>query len=66
MKQLLVLSALAFFFGSCEKCSECHYDKAGAEIEIGEFCDDDLEAIENSGFFEAATDSTYEVHCHDH
>jgi hypothetical protein len=66
MKQLLVLSAAVFFLGSCEKCSECHYELNEKQVEIGEYCKEDLENIENTGYYDAVTDSTYEVHCHEH
>jgi hypothetical protein len=50
---------------SCKKkCHECHYDLNGAEVEIGEYCGDELEALEAAGF--AVGDTTYEVHCHEH
>jgi hypothetical protein len=49
--------------GACKKnkCADCHYDKAGAEIELGEKCGDEMEALEANGY----TDSTgnYIVHC---
>lgn len=51
---------------SCKKCSECHYDKAGAEIELGEYCDEDLENLEANGYHDHDADTTYEVHCHEH
>jgi hypothetical protein len=60
---LLILSSTLI---SCNKnkCHECHYDKAGAEIELGEKCGDELENLEANGY----TDSTgnYVVHCHEH
>lgn len=55
---------LAFGVSSCKKCHECHYDKAGAEIELGEYCGDDLEALEANGYTD--TSGTYTVHCHEH
>lgn len=61
---LTVITALGF--SSCKKCSECHYDKDGAEVEIGEYCDDDLEAIEANGYHYHEEDTTYEAHCHGH
>ncbi len=65
MKKLLLVSSLSLFlFSACNKCAACHYDFNGDEVEIGEYCGDDLEMIENSGFQEG--DSTYTVHCHDH
>lgn len=62
---LVFVSSLAFV--SCKKneCAECHYDKDGAEVEIGEYCGDDIENIEKSGY--ADTDGTvYTVHCGEH
>lgn len=63
---LYVILLIASTFVSCKKndCHACHYDKNGAEIEIGEYCGEDLEQIEAKGY----TDSTgnYEVHCHEH
>jgi hypothetical protein len=62
---LLVLVVLCFLAVSCKKkCHECHYDLNNAEVEIGEYCGDDLEALETTGF--AVGDTTYEVHCHEH
>lgn len=51
---------------SCKKneCHECHYEKDGAEVEIGEKCGDELEAIEASGYNDNGT--VYEVHCNEH
>jgi len=47
-----------------ESCHECHYDLNGAEVEIGEYCGDELEAIEADGY--RVDTITYEVHCHEH
>ena len=69
-KQKLV--ALAFVLSSvvivsCKKCHECHYDAAGGtEVELGEYCDEDLEDIEANGYHDHSADTTYEVHCHEH
>lgn len=51
---------------SCKRdsCHECHYDLNGAEVEIGEYCGDELEAIEAEGY--RVDTVTYEVHCHEH
>lgn len=53
-------------FASCKKeeCHECHYDLNGTEVELGEKCGKDLEAIEKSGIEVSGT--VYEVHCHEH
>ncbi len=66
--------AIAFFSGmmflgttSCKKCHACHYDAVGGtEVELGEYCGDDLETIESEGYHDHVADTTYEVHCHEH
>jgi len=64
-KVICVFAIFSLFTAACKKkCHECHYDLNGAEIEIGEYCGDDLEALEAGGF--AVGDTTYEVHCHEH
>lgn len=65
-KMTLILGVSILFFASCKKdeCHECHYDKDGAEIEIGEKCGDDLENIEKNGI--SVDGTVYEVHCHAH
>jgi hypothetical protein len=61
----LTFFAVSALVASCkERCHECHYDLNGAEVEIGEYCGDDLEALEAGGF--AAGDTIFEVHCHEH
>ena len=47
-----------------ESCHECHYDLNGAEVEIGEFCGDELEAVEADGY--RVDTVTYEVQCNEH
>jgi hypothetical protein len=67
-KQLLLLvAAFALTFASCNKneCHECHYDKAGGEVELGEKCGDELEKLEANGYTDA-DGNKYDVHCHDH
>ncbi|WP_027419048.1 hypothetical protein [Crocinitomix catalasitica] len=68
MKTLIYTASIIALttFASCKKCAECHYDFNESEIELGEFCKDDLESIEHDGYYDSATDSTYEVHCHEH
>lgn len=63
---IVSISILAFSLGSCKKnqCSECHYDKDGLEVELGEKCGDDIETLEASGYNDNGT--VYEVHCHEH
>ena len=50
---------------SKNKCHNCHYDKAGMEIELGEYCGDELKQLEALGTFTDST-GTYTVHCHEH
>lgn len=65
----LITAAISFvaLTSSCKKnqCSECHYDKAGEEVEMGEFCGDALEDLEALGSFTDTT-GTYVVHCEGH
>ena len=67
-KRALTIAAAAFVvlaMASCKKCKDCHYDLAGTEVEIGEFCDDDLAEVEANGY--ALNDSvTVTVHCEEH
>ncbi|MCB9197391.1 MAG: hypothetical protein H6600_02960 [Flavobacteriales bacterium] len=53
---------------SCNKqeCHECHYDDSnGTEVELGEYCNEDLEELESKGYSDANGDN-HEVHCHEH
>ena len=61
---LVIATVMTLAVSSCKKCHECHYDKGDEEIELGEYCGDDLEEIEANGFTD--TSGTYEVHCHEH
>lgn len=56
----LLLATLSF---SCKKndCKECHYDKDGGEVELGEKCGDDIETLEKDGYTEGGVN--YTVHC---
>ena len=54
-------------FSACKKseCKECHYeDAAGAEVELGEYCDDAIADIEASGYDDNGT--IRDVHCGEH
>lgn len=64
--KILVVGLLATMsvLTSCKKCAECHYDTPNGIVEIGEYCGNELEDIEKSGY--NAEGKTYEVHCHDH
>ncbi len=62
---IALLGLAVVSFSSCKKCGECHYDAAdGSEVEIGEYCGDDLEAIESSGY--VVNGETFTVHCGEH
>ncbi len=63
---IIGISVLTLAFTACKKeeCHECHYEKNGQEVELGEKCGDDLEAIEASGYNDGGT--VYDVHCHEH
>lgn len=63
---LIAAAMVVVVFSSCKKeeCHECHYEKNGAEVELGERCDEDLEAIEASGYNDGGT--VYDVHCFGH
>jgi len=63
----IALAFVGFAFVGCNKnkCAECHYeDSSNAEVEIGEYCGDDIEDIESTGYSDGTT--TYEVHCGEH
>ena len=64
MKKLVLVFAVGMAFASCKKCHDCHYDTPAGEVEIGEFCGDDLEAIENDGY--TLGDTVYTAHCEEH
>ena len=52
---------------SCNKneCHECHYDINGTEVELGEYCGNDLSDIEANGYTDS-TGTVHTVHCHEH
>lgn len=64
-KAILLITVLAgLSVASCKKCEECHYDKDGAEVEIGEICGDDLKEAEENGY--AVGDTVVTIHCEAH
>ena len=67
MKKISILFGAVLIFGvsSCKKCHECHYDNNGAEIELGEYCGDELEQLEANGYADTSG-NVYTVHCHEH
>jgi hypothetical protein len=72
MKKVSYLAVAAIFVltavtSSCKKesCHTCHYeDASNKEVELGEKCGDELEALEKDGY--TVNGTKYEVHCHDH
>ena len=67
VKISLFAIGLSIMAVSCnkEECHECHYDGPNGEVELGEKCGDDLEALEASGYTDD-NGTKYDVHCHDH
>lgn len=65
MKKIAILvSAIALTVAvSCKKeeCKECHYDKNGAEVDLGKKCGDDIKTLEANGYTENGV--KYTVHC---
>lgn len=64
---LFAVCGVSLSLASCKKkeCHNCHYEDAnGAEVELGNYCDDDLENLEKNGYSDGT--QTYEVHCHEH
>jgi hypothetical protein len=62
---VVVAISLALYSCKRDECHDCHYDKNGAEVEMGEYCGKDLENLEAQGAYTDST-GTYEVHCHGH
>ena len=62
-----VFVAISIAMYSCKRdeCHECHYDKAGSTVEMGEYCGEALENFETTGSYTDTT-GTYVVHCHGH
>ena len=68
MKTKLFFAAtllIASFACKKDECYDCHYDgPGGAEVEIGEYCGDAAEELEETGF--AVDTNVYIVHCGEH
>ena len=48
-----------------DECYECHYDGPNGEVELGEYCGQEAEDMENMGYID--TDGQqYVVHCGEH
>lgn len=65
---LTLLAVVSFTIVGCTKpeCHECHYEDANNnEVELGEYCDDELEDLEANGYTDSNGDH-HEVHCHEH
>lgn len=62
---IAVAVSLALYSCKRNECHDCHYDKAGTQVEMGEYCGDALENLEAQGTYTDST-GTYEVHCHGH
>ncbi len=61
----ICIAIVVVLIASCKKhCHDCHYDGPNGEVELGEKCGDEVEALESSGY--PASDTTYTVHCHEH
>ncbi|MEK9620336.1 MAG: hypothetical protein VW078_09610 [Flavobacteriales bacterium] len=64
MKKVAILFSAVVLIGftSCNKCYECHADVNGTELELGEFCGDEAEDLENAGYIDS-TGTVHVVHC---
>jgi hypothetical protein len=68
MKKMMFLSSalllIIVFLNSCNKkeCHACHYDGPSGEVELGEKCDEELEALEAQGYY-TVSGTNYTVHC---
>ena len=66
----IALAFVGFALVGCNKnkCAECHYDDTSngsvVEVEMGEYCGDDLEEVEANGYSDGT--NTYVVHCGEH
>ncbi len=56
-----MIATVALVSCNKNKCADCHYDANGGEVEIGNYCGDDLTAIEANGYTDST--GTYTVHC---
>lgn len=66
-KVTIVLGIVCLAMVSCKKnkCAECHYDKDGGEVEIGNYCGDEIENIEKSGYVDE-NGTLQTVYCGEH
>jgi len=62
---ILLVSIAVFSLNACNKCHECHYDNNGAEVELGEYCGQELKDLEANGYPDS-TGTVHTVHCHEH
>lgn len=61
----LIVTSVALVSCGKNKCEECDYYKGNEDIELGEYCGDDLKDIEKNGYTDS-TGTTYDVHCGGH
>ncbi len=61
----IVLSIAVLSSCGKNKCETCDYYKNNEDIELGEYCGDDLKDIEKNGYTDS-TGTTYDVHCGGH
>lgn len=61
----VVFVMLLSWMSACKRhCHDCHYDGPNGEVELGEKCGEEVEALEAEGY---SSDSVnYKVHCHEH
>ncbi len=64
----IIAAAALVIMSSCGKdeCHECHYDGPNGEVELGEYCGQDAENLENNGYTDTITGQNYTVHCGEH
>ncbi|MFM6947120.1 MAG: hypothetical protein ACKOWW_08265 [Flavobacteriales bacterium] len=58
---LLVLTAC-----NKNKCAECHYDAPAGEVEMGVYCGDSLQNLEELGTYTDSLGNSFVVHCGEH
>ncbi len=69
MKKLIfIITIFSLIITSCRKnkCSECHHDGPNGEVEIGTFCGEELQDLENIGTITDSLGNSYVVHCGEH
>ena len=59
-----MLTSFAVMTACKKECKDCHYERNGAEVEMGEYCGDDIATAEADGI--VVDDTLWEVHCGEH